>query len=147
MWWITIIITITLVLIAFLFCNRYYARHYGSSTGRVLLSCLHSHEVLYGSIFRVLPNFSNISCNVLLKSVVTIICILIVHLSDSLWVTYLYLAYLLLTYSTFKKRKQHYNAQDSASKEIMKPALVAFSILPVFHTLFMVLLHVAYYLN
>lgn len=146
MWWITILIDIVLVIICFIICSRYYAKTYGSHLGVLMLNCLHTHEVLHGKLFGVLPNFSNVSFNIILKGIVTIICILVVHFCDSLWITYLYMPYLLLTYWVYKNRKQHYNSQPSDIQEYIKPALRASLALPIFHTLFLSLLYITYLL-
>lgn len=146
MWWITILIDIVLVIINFIICSCYYAKTYGAPLGGIMLNCLQTHEVLHGKLFGVLPNFSNISFNIILKGIVTIICILVVHFCDSLWITYLYMPYLLLTYWGYKNRKQHYNSQPSHIQKYIKPALRASLVLPIFHTLFLSLLYITYLL-
>lgn len=147
MWWITIIVDVALIVLCFVFCKIYFIKHYGYDIGRFSLSFLQSHEVLHGRIFGVLPNFSNYSSNILLKGIVTIVCIFMVHFFDSLWPTYLYIPYLLLSYWVFKNRKQHYNSQPNDVKKIIKPALIASFALPFFHTIFLLLLYVTYILN
>lgn len=147
MWWITIIIDVLLVVLAFVFCNVYYNKHYGGNFGPMSLNVLRTHEVIEGKILDVMPGFSNFSCNVLLKCIVTIICIVIIHFSDSLWITYLYMPYLLLTYWVFKNRVQHYNAQTPDNKHFIKPALVASFTLPLFQTIFMISLYITYFFN
>ena len=146
MWWITIIADIALVAIGFLFCKTYYNKTYGRDLGFFSLSFLRTHEVLHGNIFGIMPNFSNFSYNILLKGFVTIVCILIVHFTDSLWLTHLYIFYLLITYWMFKNRLQHYNSQPEHNRTHIKPALVASFTLPFFHTLFLLLLYITYLL-
>lgn len=147
MWWITILIDIILVIIAFVFCNFYYNRHYSGVWGEISLDQLRTHEVINGKIFGVTPSFSNFSTNVLLKCIVTIICIVIVHFTDSLFTTYVYIPYLLLNYWMFNSRLRYYKAQPPQFKSFIKPALVASFILPLFQTVFLLSLYLTYFLN
>lgn len=147
MWWISITIDVALVVLAFIFSSVYYKTQYGGSTGIFLLQGLHIHEVLNGKIFGVLPNFSNYLYNTIVKCIITIVCIVVIHFTDSLWITYLYMPYLLLTYWTFSNRLKHYKAQDANIKHCIKPALVASFIIPIFHTLCLVSLYITYLLN
>ena len=147
MWWITIIIDIILIFICSQFCKKYYSKHYASGIGSFSLSFLHTHETLHGRVFGVMPNFANYSLNIVLKGVVTIVCILVVHFTDSLWLTYMYIPYLILTYWTFKTRLQHYKSQPTSTQSHIKPALTASSIIPIFHTISLLLLYVTFLLN
>ena len=147
MWWITIIIDVLLIGIGFVFCGVYYKKHYGDVFGSISLHVLEGHEILHGRIFGVMPNFSNFSFNILLKGIVTLVCIIVIHFTDSLWITYIFTPYLLLTYWMFKNRVKHFKSQDEAHKDAMKPALVASFSLPLFHTLYLILLYITYVLN
>lgn len=147
MWWITIIVDIALVFLGFVFCSNYYSRHYEKDLGYLSLQFLQMYEIVQGRVFGVMPNFSNFSYNILLKGIITIICILVIHFTDSLWITYLYMPYLFFTYWVFKRRVQHYMEQPNESKTMIKPALVASFTLPFIHTLFLALLYVTYLFN
>ena len=147
MWWITIVLDLALVLIGFLICALYYNKHYGGFLGELSLDCLKTYNVFLGNWFEAMPLFSNFSCNILTKGIITIISILIVHFTDKLWITYLYCPYLIATYRVYGKRVQLYMSEDKEERETIRPPFVASFLLPLFHTLFFVLLFLTYILN
>ncbi len=147
MWWISIILDIILIISSFIFCTLYYNQNYGDPIKQISLTLLQSHNALYGNIFQVMHGFSNYSYNILLKGIITIICIFVVHFTDSLWITYLYLPYLLLTYWIYGKRVKQYKSENESQKKIIRPSFVVSFSLPLFHTMFLILIYLTYVLN
>ncbi len=147
MWWISIIIETAVIIATFIFCNTYFKKIYGGILGDLSLSELQLHENLNRRIFGTTINFFNISANVLLKGIITFICILIIHFTDKLWISDIYVLYLVLTYFVFVRRFKHYNEQLNQTKKAIKPALISSAVLPIAHTIFYISLFVTYYFN
>ena len=150
MWWISILGVIFLVAISFIICSLHYQKHFSEKNEMNLYftsQVLQMHNALYGKKVDIVNEFSNISFNILLKGIITIICILMIHFTDSLFITSIYIFYLLLTFWVYWNRKEHFKRLDSASKDLLGPVFKITYILPWFHLAFYILLFVTYLLN
>ena len=143
MWWISILINLLIVIISVVICIYSYKK----TADVFFLETMRLHGILYGNALCHQNNFSNIYANVILKFVITCVCIIIIHFSDSLWISYIYILYLLLSYRMFNMRKKEFNSLQSEEKALLKPAFNITILIPVIHTLFYISLFLTYFLN
>lgn len=140
---LSIFINITVIILAYAFCKIYYKKTL-NDLGVFYFSSLRLHNIFHGSPFsESTNNFSNIYCNVILKGIVTILCNIIIYCFQLLWITYLYVIYLLFSLWVFNKRLQHYRALDTSQKDLLKPAIISSSVIPVSHLIFYLSLFVS----
>lgn len=133
---VIIAIDVVLIVITFLFSHVYYNKHFSGPMAIIKVSALRNFQIFYGQIFALFPKFSNFSFNILLKGIITIICAIIISLTDIWWLAFLYSPYLLLSYFTCSKRTELYKDLSPNNQDLVKPVYRASFLIPIIHTLF-----------
>lgn len=143
MWWISILMDIFLAIISVIICVVYYKK----SADYFFIETMRTHSILYGNSLNHRNNYSNIYANIILKCVVALICIIVIHFFDSLWIGHIYLLYLFFSYFVFNNRRKEYNSLTPDEKKLIKPAYCITILIPIMHTLFYISLALAYLWN
>lgn len=92
--------------------------------------------------------FSNITSNIVLKTIVFIVISLIIHFTDSLTVTYIYILFVFLTWWVFNKRRKDLNYLSEENKKMFKRYVFnSYITIPIFQTILFLLCYITYLNN
>lgn len=93
-------------------------------------------------------NFSNIRNNIILKEGIFIVISLIIHTTDSLNITYLYIIFVLFAWWVFNRRRNELNNLSNENKKMFKNYVFnSYITIPIFQTILYLLCFVTYLLN
>ena len=147
MWWVVVVIDLLLIFIAFCVCRFLYAKHFDDFFANTRISVIESYCVLHGDLFQLNEDFRDFSYNVLLKGVGALVCIYIVHFTDSLWIATLYFLWTIVTFLLYIKRCRIYQRETKEIKDVLQPVMSA-SVIPfVFQALFLFSLYLTFFMN
>ncbi|MBO5463747.1 MAG: hypothetical protein J6A49_10600 [Clostridia bacterium] len=148
MWYLSIIVSIIIAIGLIIYLN-------------VLFSKLNNEWKVFGGAgvvvnpFNILyphlsigNRFSNITSNIVLKTIVFIIISLIIHFTDSLTVTYIYILFVLLAWWVFNKRRKDLNYLSEENKKMFKHYVFnSYITIPIFQTILFLLCYITYLNN
>lgn len=144
MWYLSIIISIVI----FVFLCFYTLKLYAKLKAKNIFpeTEIHILNTFHPNI-KTLPFFSNITSNLLLKEIIFIIFSLIIHFTDSLTPTYIYILLLLLAWFTYNGRKKEFVEAKQNYPNIIIVLRKAFIVLPIFNTILFLLCYLTFLLN
>lgn len=148
MWYLPIILSIVLAVIFIIYLNS-------------LFSKLNKEWKMFGGVGHIVNpfnacyphlsignRFSNITSNIVLKSVIFIIVALIVHYTDSLIISYIYILFVLIAWFVFNKRRKDLNNLSEENKKMFKSYVFkSYITIPIFQTILYLLCYLTYMLN
>ena len=144
MYWYSPVIAALIIFIFFVIaCVCLYKKHYEQDLFN--LNFVQTHSAINRSNILVYKNFSNIYCNLVLKVIIFIIFSLVIHFTDRLWITYIYMALTFFSWLIFNGKKKEFKSMSEHVQPAFKPALTASSFIPVFQTITYFLLFAVYY--
>lgn len=145
MWFLPIIISIVISVALFFYEKNLYSNL--KATDQLFLEARLQMLNKFHPYIQVLPNFSNITSNILVKEIVFIIFSLVIHFTDSLIPTYIYIVLVVLTWVKYNTRKKSFPEAKENYPDIVAVLPKAYIILPIFHTILYVLCYLTYMLN
>lgn len=147
MWWLTIVLDCVVTAVATLICFAYFRRTYGAEGGMELLNQLRKYESTHGKMYAVFVNFRNFWSNILLKCIFTLGCILLIHFTQTMWITIFYVALLAFSIYTYVGRCVHFRKLSEEDRVYARPAQRMAVVVPVCHLIFCGSLYLTYILQ
>ena len=148
MWYLSIIISIVIAIGFIIYLNILFSKfnkEWGVFGGAGTI--VNPFNTLYPHL-SIGNRFSNITSNIVLKTVVFIVISLVIHFTDSLNITYVYILFVLLAWWVFNKRKKDLNGLSEDNKKIFKSYVFnSYITIPIFQTILFLLCYLTYYLN
>ena len=102
------------------------------------------NDVPGNPIFSVSQNFINYTANLILKFVIFAVVTIILHFTNSLFLTSLYILPLIFAWQAYKKRKDFYNAMSDEYKKAYSSLYKACICIPLYQTLLFVFVEIMF---
>lgn len=150
MWFIPIIISFVLLVVSFIVLSKIYNKVFNSKSSLDNTFNRSAAEVI-SSIqpnIAIMDGFKNLKANCILKFIAFVISALIVHFTDKLWITSLFLILLLMTWYVFAdKNRIIKNNLSTFNKDLRSALFNSNLVLPIYQTLNFCFLYLVYILN
>lgn len=148
MWYLSIIISIIVTVIIIVYLSKLFSK---LNTEWKVLGGIGNIIAPFNTFYpnlSIYNNFSNIRSNIFLKEAIFIVVSFIIHKTDSLDITYLYIFSVLLAWWVFNKRRTELNNLSRENKEMFKTYIFSSYItIPIFQTILYFLCYLTYLLN
>lgn len=147
MWYLSIIISIIICIGFIVYLNNLFSKFSKSFFPFNAAMLTNDFNILYPQL-SINNKFSNITSNLILKTVIFIVVSLIIHFTDSLIVTFVYVVFVFVAWWVFNKRRNDLNTLSVETQGFFKQYVFkSYITIPIFQTILYLLCYITYLFN